>query len=644
MSFEPVRAQGLAAAEQSQDFGGLFLGFSFFLIVAALLLMALLFQFGMEQRATEVGTLLALGFTPRQVRRLLLLEGGALAWAGGLMGVFGGAWYARGMLLGLSTIWRDAVHTSALRYHAEPQTLATGAVAAVLVAWLTIALALRKQAGQPARELLAEGANPEFQTPAFKFQKGGRAALVGAIAGLAAMLSIAWALWQRETSNAEIFFCAGGLLLIAAVAFSAAFLSSLARGRASAAATFTLGELGVRNCARRRKRSLSTLGLLACGSFLIASIGVFRLDAVKGSDRRQSGTGGFALIGESTLPIVQDLNSKPGRDFFGLDDRALAGVAFIPLRVREGDDASCLNLNRAQNPRLLGVKPELLADRGAFTFAKVAPDLPKENPWLLLKRNRVPEHAVAGTLESQSLLNDWIPAIGDQNSILWAMGKKIGDTLEYTDERGRRFRIRLVAAVANSILQGNLLIDEEEFVKQFPSETGYRMFLIDAPSKDADQISRTLSRALRDTGLQLTPTTQRLAAFNAVQNTYLSTFQVLGGLGLLLGSVGLGVVVLRNVLERRNELALFLALGFRRRALKWLVACEHGALLLIGLAVGIIAALVAVLPALLSPGTGVPYASLALTLVAVLVSGALWTWLATTLALRGRLLEALRNE
>ena len=38
------------------------------------------------------------------------------------------------------------------------------------------------------------------------------------------------------------------------------------------------------------------------------------------------------------------------------------------MRVREGDDASCLNLNRAQKPRLLGVKPELLTDR--FTFAK----------------------------------------------------------------------------------------------------------------------------------------------------------------------------------------------------------------------------------------------------------------------------------
>src|SRR5207245_6409168 len=94
--FVPVREQALKAAEQSQDFGQLFLGFSIFLVVAALLLMALLFQFGLEQRAAEVGTLLALGFPAGQVRRLLLLEGSALALVGGIVGVLGGLGYRWG--------------------------------------------------------------------------------------------------------------------------------------------------------------------------------------------------------------------------------------------------------------------------------------------------------------------------------------------------------------------------------------------------------------------------------------------------------------------------------------------------------------------------------------------------------------------
>jgi ABC-type antimicrobial peptide transport system permease subunit len=153
-----------------------------------------------------------------------------------------------------------------------------------------------------------------------------------------------------------------------------------------------------------------------------------------------------------------------------------------------------------------------------------------------------------------------------------------------------------------------------------------------------------LSRALQDAGLELTPAAQRLNEFNAVQNTYLGTFQILGGLGLLLGSAGLGVVVLRNVLERRGELGLLVAVGFRKRLLQRLVMSEHGVLLVAGLSLGIAAAAVAVLPAVLSPGMQLPYNSLALTLAAVLLNGLLWTWLATGHALRGDLLAALRNE
>jgi ABC-type antimicrobial peptide transport system permease subunit len=170
------------------------------------------------------------------------------------------------------------------------------------------------------------------------------------------------------------------------------------------------------------------------------------------------------------------------------------------------------------------------------------------------------------------------------------------------------------------------------------------MFLIDAPSNNVSGISATLSRAMQDVGLELTSTVQRLNQFNAVQNTYLGTFQVLGGLGLLLGSAGLGVVVLRNVLERRGELGLLIAVGFRRRLLQQLILSEHGALLIAGLGIGSVAAVVAVLPAIVSPGTQLPYGSLALTLIAVLLNGALWTWLATRYALRGDLLGTLRNE
>ena len=645
---EPVREQALKAAEQAQDFGQLFLGFSIFLVVAALLLMALLFQFGLEQRAAEVGTFLALGFTPKQVRRLFLREGAMLALGGSLLGALGGLAYAKAMLWGLATVWRGAVGPSSLQFHATLATLVIGVFSGTVVAVLTIWLTLRKQARQPARELLGG----EVQSPKFKVQS--RGAWVAGGAGLAAAAIVSWALVTGEKANAETFFSAGTLVLVAGLGGAAAWFGRLARE--AGAARLTLGRLGARGCARRRKRSLATVALLACGSFLIVSIGVFRLDANRDATERTSGTGGFALIGEATMPVVQDLNTRSGREFFGLGAGDLEGVNVVPFRVRAGDEASCLNLNRAQRPWLLGVKPELVA--GRFTFENVAKGLDPRQGWELLRgssrRKEAPaEESPIANRQSpidQSRLGlaakviEEIPAIGDANSIQWALGKKIGDTIDYVDEQGRAFKVRLVGAVANSILQGSLLIDEAEFVKRFPGESGYRMFLIDAPSNAVPQVSATLSRALQDVGLELTPTAERLNAFNAVQNTYLGTFQILGGLGLLLGSAGLGVVVLRNVLERRGELGLLAAVGFRRRALQRLVLSEHMVLLGAGLGIGIMAASVAVLPAILSPGTQLPYVSLGVTLGAVLLNGALWTQLASWYALRGNLLAALRNE
>jgi hypothetical protein len=412
-------------------------------------------------------------------------------------------------------------------------------------------------------------------------------------------------------------------VLIAGVAAATVWFRALAARDDSRPLTLT--GLGVRGCARRRLRSVAVVALLASGAFLIAALQVFKLDATRDSGLRSSGTGGFAFIGESSLPIVQDLNSKEGREFFGLDENKLKGVSIVSLRVHDGDDASCLNLNRAQTPRLLGVNPQELKDR--FSFAKLADASFSHRPWMLLEKE-----------------GEEIPAIGDETTITYGLHKEIGDTLSYTDANGHPFKIRLIGAVANSILQGSMLVAEPAFVRHFPGEAGYRMFLVDAPSREASAVSAALTRGLRDRGLELTAAAERLNAFNAVQNTFLDTFQVLGGLGLLLGSAGLGVVVLRNVLERRGELALLAAVGFTPRVLLRLVVAEHAVLQALGLSLGIVAALLALMPVLLSPSARISFVSLAATLGLVFLNGLFWTWAAARLALRGELLPALRNE
>jgi len=624
LTFLPVREQALAASSQSEDFGGLFIGFSFFLVVAALILLAMLFHFGLERRATEMGLLLAVGWRPKQVRRLLILEGVALAAAGSVLGVAGGILYARAILWGLTTLWRAAVAESPLQFHVTAQTLVIGCVSGILVSTLVIALAVRSQAKRSARELLNQGSELEL-APGVTKRRRSWADWIAVVSGLGAVACVAVPLAQHNTSDVESFFSAGALLLIFFVAVAAVWFRSLVKP--AVARPLTLWNLGVRGCTRRRNRSVAIIALLASGAFLITAVEANKLDATRDSGKRSSGTGGFAFIGESSLPIVQDLNSKAGREFFALDQNSLKDAAVVPLRVHDGDDASCLNLNRAQTPRLLGVIPEELDTRSAFTFSDVGHSSSGGRPWLLLENG-----------------GEEIPAVGDEATITWALHKKIGDTVNYTDEHGHAFKVRLVGSVANSILQGSLIIAETNFVKRFPGEAGYRMFLVDAPQSEAAAVSAAWTRGLRDRGLELTSAAARLNAFNAVQNTYLDTFQVLGGLGLLLGSAGLGVVVLRNVLERRGELAVLAAVGFKARTLRQLVVTEHAVLQVLGLSLGLGAAVLALLPVLLSPSAQISYLSLAATLGLVFLSGLFWTWAAARLALRGDFLTALRNE
>ena len=398
--------------------------------------------------------------------------------------------------------------------------------------------------------------------------------------------------------------------------------------RSGSASRLTLGELGSRNAARRPGRGMATAGMLACGCFIVFSVSAFKEDLSLHAGARRSGTGGFGLYGESSLSIHQDLNGAKERQALFLTDEALmSGVAFVPLRVREGDDASCLNLNASAAPPLLGVDPSSLGRRGAFAPADL---------WSLLDEERA---------------DGAVPAlVGDAATAVWklrkSVGRESGDVIEYRDERGAPFKVKLVGALPDrlTVLQGRLIISNHHFTRLFPSEGGDRVFLVDLPPGKVDRVRAYLGEKLAGAGLEVVPPVDRLKEFYAVESAYLTLFLALGGLGLLLGSAGMGVLVLRHVLERRAELALLRAVGYTERQAGSVVMAEHRFLLVAGLATGVAAAALAVAPAVARPEVHLPYGLLAAFLVGTAVLSVAWIRLAASFALRSPLIGALRNE
>ncbi len=626
----PVKAQGLAASRGTTAFEGLFLGFSFFLMASAVMLITLLFRLGAEGRATELGVLASVGCSATRLRRLWLGEAALVVVAGSLLGVFAGIGYARLMIHGLSTWWVTATVTPFLKLHVTPASLVIGFGVGLLVAMLTLVWSLRKLLKIPARQLIAGDCSTTAEIPGISTRRWLPPASI-----LVAFALGFFALRLEGEAQAGAFFGSGALVLGAMLMRLKQQLRSPEVAKPQA---LSLAGLAARNARRNPGRTILSVGLAAVASFLIVALSAFRLAPTA------QGTGGFELIATSDQPLHFDLGSVVGREELGFGSQKngqLADTKIYGFRVRAGEDASCLNLYQTAQPQVVGV-PKVFASERQFGWAATAEGASADaSPWELL----------AVDLGADEAGRPVVPIVLDKNTAMYSLHLAgIGARTSIDDAYDRPVTLEIVGLLSNSVLQGKLLISEANFVRLFPAAAGQQLFLIRQivakPSSDdlAALLATMLETQLEDYGFDAVATTEKLAGFLAVQNTYLSTFQSLGALGLLLGTLGLAIAQLRSVLERRGELALLRSAGFRRSRLAEMVLGENAILLLGGLGIGTFAALVAVLPHFFLQAAGTPWVTLLGLLVTVLVAGLLAGWLAVRAAVRAPLLPALRGD
>jgi putative ABC transport system permease protein len=650
----PLKQKAIDASSGTTPFDGLFIGFSMFLIAAALMLVSLLFRLRTEQRAEEIGILLAVGFSRKTVRRLLLIEGLLVAIVGAVAGLLLGVGYAWLMIEGLKTLWVAAIVTPFLDVFITGKSLGIGFGVGVATVMVTIFLSIRGLRNVPVRRLVAGQASPPPVVVAARFPVS---LVIAAVLFFAAVGLAAYAATQRGEAQAGAFFGAGAavltsLLLLLRRQMRDWTIGSFNRRANGPRATsrgqpdglgvqrtdrLSLFSLAMRNAARNPGRSTLTVGLTASATFLIVAISAFQLQP------SEEGAGGFDLMAQTDQPILLDLNTKEARqhyDFDADDLELLEQATVFPLRLRSGDDASCLNLFRPQQPRVLGVSREMVdyftqTPDARFAFAASAAKTAEQrsNPWTLLNRARTD-------------CDKAVPVILDQATAMYSLQLYggVGQVFEIEDDwAGGTVRLQVVGLLKGSVLQGNLLISMDSFEELYPQISGYRFYLIRSPDGKTDQVASLLEEKLAKSGFDATRTTDRLEALNMVQNTYLSTFQSIGALGLLLGTFGLATVQLRSVFERRGELALLRAAGFRRRRLAWMVLLENSLLLLAGLSIGVLAALITTVPHVLFGGATVPIGTLAILLGIVFVVGILTGLMAVRATLKAPLIPALRG-
>ena len=607
LAFQPIMAQQLAASSGSTDFGEYFIYFSFFIIFAAVLLVAMLFRLNVEQRARQLGVLSAVGFRPWALRRLALGEGMLLASVGGLLGIPAAIGYTWVIMYGLRTWWNGAVGTSDLYLHIAPLTLAYGYVGSLLVAFFAILWAAWHVGRTPAATLLAGGWGMENRT-----RRSGRIfRVIGMVLVLIAIAIFASAAFERSGAD-EAFLSGGAALLLGCLCWLGGVLRPGLRRPAGTEGVATVSRLGVRNASRHTARSVLAIGLIAFAAFTLITVAAFEQGPPANTGEIDSGAGGYRLIASAGIPLLGDLNTPQGRGILGMTDASdplWNDVHFVSMRRWAGQDISCLNLTQPTTPTILSVPssltqaPNTSERKYRFTFANSGG---AANPWDLL---------------NQPQPDGEIPVITDANTAQYILKLNVGNTIDVPDASGQTRRLKLVATLSNSIFQSELLMGETNFRALFPAADGFGVVLVDTPAGKQDAVRQALNTQLGEYAVNAEPTSQRLAQYLTIQNTYLSTFQALGALGLMLGTIGLAVVLVRTVIERKSELALLASLGFRQGDRVRLVLSENVFLLVLGLIVGAVCALLGILPALRQSDHHINFASLAGTLAAVLVIG-----------------------
>jgi len=601
LAFRPVKAEQVAAASSggAEEFGMIFIGLSFFLIAAAAMLVAMLFRLNIEQRARQIGLMAAVGFTPRKLRRIALLEGMVLAVIGGVIGLAGAVAYTALMVHGLNTWWIGAVGTSALHLHVMPATLCYGLISGIVVAYCAVLWGVWRVGRTPAARLLAGAWNAE--TPG-KFRSGRVVRIIGLALVILGVLLLAL-IYVNIIKDPESALAGGAVLLAGALCWLAGALRPHRRA-ASASGLSSVTRLGVRNASRHTSRSVLSAGLIAFAVFTLVIVASMQQAAPEDTRNPKSGAGGYQLFVRAAVPLLGDLNTPEGRKLLGVDESnpLWAQSHFVSMRRWAGDDISCLNLMRPTSPTILAV-PHQLVEQDRFTFAAK----PDDKPWEDLEKPAGPDGA--------------IPVIADDQTAQYILKLDVGKTMEITDASGTKRNLKLVATLSGSIFQSELLMGEGHFRELFPQQAGFGVVLAQTGPDKVLPLQKLLNKELDDYGVSVDTTAARLASYNEIANTYLSTFQVLGSLGLMLGTIGLAVVLVRNVIERKPELALLAAIGFQPGDRSWLVLSENAFLLLLGLVVGACCAILGVLPTVLSGRGAIATGPLALTLLLVAVIG-----------------------
>jgi ABC-type antimicrobial peptide transport system permease subunit len=611
-SLTNLREKNRKAASEGVDFGTLFLGLSFFIILSCIILLSISLSLYFDSRKEQVRTYNALGFRRSEISIIVSSEALFLSISGAVFGIILGYFVNLLIIKGLNGVWRGAVQTSTLTAGLSLIPFLTGFAATVLISAIMIRIKLKRHLDKlsvSARKVHHPGLKPHNYLFLLIF---------------ISLSLLFFCLAFTVSSKAILFSFAGGSFLFAGLILALLrFYSMKPMGKRA-----EKGDYSRLYYAFNPSHAVTPAIFLAAGIFAVIITGANRQVVNDKMLLPSGGTGGFLLWVESAIPVRYSLDSPEGKKEFGFDEPELKELKFVEAKRISGDDASCLNISHVTAPPILGLDPQLFIEKGSFSFVTRIKEAKERTPWELV---------------NETGKDNIIYGIADQTVLEWGLKIKTGDTLKYVAESGTTLNIVICAGLQSSVFQGYILVGAVNFGKYFPSVGGSSVFLADGRKELSDFYISTISERLAGSGIAVEPAIQKLASFFEVTNTYLQVFMMLGAFGLILGAAGLGFILKRNFNSRKHEFALMLASGYTTGRIKRLLLKDQIIILFWGIFTGSISALTATWPSV-KQGTDLPWALLSVMLVAMILTGIAALLISVNQLNKEELVSLLRKE
>jgi putative ABC transport system permease protein len=663
-----VKATLLEDAESTGEvFSELFTSIGSFSVLAGILLLVNLFVMLAEERKTELGMLRALGFTRRRLTRTFAIEGALYAVLASLIGtvvgvgigwlvaraagaVFGIAEQGMtfplvvepvslalggliGLTISLATIWATSLRIARLnvirairdlpepdRGHGGIRTLVLGALGVLG----GVAISIAGAAGDAGIPLLLGGAIAAFSaTPLLRRLLPDRVARTLTAAAVVTWGIVAFPLFEDILGQAELpVFVAQGVVLVAGavaltgsldVVWTRAVGLLAARGRGLAA------RLGLAYPLARRFRTSMLLGMFALVIFtmtFIASMSsVFTSQA---ENFTADVAGGFDLVIDSNSANPVTVETLEARD----DIEVVAGLThgFALYESSFTTEPRGWTLTGFDERLIEGGVPALTTrdetyvdDEAAYRAALADPSL--------------------------AIISDFFLQDGGPSSDR----VRIGDTFSVLDSTTGEPRELTAIGITNAdwTLNGVLVSRELTASLRGPQDVATRLYVAVADGADPEVVASELDVALLANGGDASTFVSIVDRGLREQTAFLQLLQAFLGLGLLVGIAGLGVVMVRAVRERRQEIGMLRAMGFQTSLVRSSLLSEASLIAIQGTVIGAALGLVTARQALTSSdsfgdfGTAfsVPWGGLAVLLVVpVLAALAATAWPASRAA------------